>query len=61
MFQEHDEEAPLDGDEDLVAKAEKEFFDIIEKEKAKQARKTAETEGEEKQDERKVSKENDIQ
>ena len=54
MFQEHqEEEQPMEDDEDLVAKAEKEFFDIIAKEKLKMARK--QEEGEEKMDERKVS------
>ena len=42
----------MEQDEDLVAKAEKEFFDIIEKEKAKLGKK-ADME-EEKTDERKV-------
>lgn len=50
MFQEEKEgdagEGDDEEDEDLVARAEKEFFDIIEKERAKEEKKKAQMENE---------------
>ena len=55
VLQDHEEhdEHDHDHEEDLVAQAEKEFFEVIEKERAKQARKQAEQQGE-KEDDKKV-------